>query len=105
MSEKCQFDVPRQDQLQGSRGDRHPGLGAPRRGLRWFLTGAIAAGLLLAGAQAPVAANECKGLEQNACAANAACLWVDPYERKDGVKVKGYCRVKSPTKKPAADSQ
>lgn len=90
---------------QGHRHSRLPSVVRPAAPRRWSLTGAIAAGLLLAGAQAPVAANECKGLEQDACQANAACLWVDPYERKDGVKVRGYCRVKSPTKKPAADSQ
>jgi len=53
----------------------------------------LAAGLLIS-AQA-VAASQCKGLENSACDAKAFCGWVQAYERKDGIKVKAFCRTKS----------
>lgn len=51
------------------------------------------AGLSLSGASA-WAASECKGLEQAACGSKAECNWVEPYTRKDGIKVSGHCRSK-----------
>lgn len=62
----------------------------------------IAVGLALVASQAP--AVQCQGLQQNACAAKPGCQWVDPYERKDGVKVMGYCRGDSPERKPGDKS-
>ena len=44
--------------------------------------------------QSPVSAAECKGMEKNKCESNGSCTWVDSYQRKDGVKVDGYCRNK-----------
>ena len=44
--------------------------------------------------QTPVSAAECKGMEKNKCEGNGSCTWVDSYQRKDGVKVDGYCRNK-----------
>jgi len=44
--------------------------------------------------QTPVSAAECKGMEKNKCESNGSCTWVDSYQRKDGVKVDGYCRNK-----------
>ena len=32
------------------------------------------------------------GLSQDACSSKQACAWVEGYVRKDGVKVKDYCR-------------
>lgn len=39
------------------------------------------------------AASACKGLENSACKSNSACGWVNEYQRKDGRKVKGFCRT------------
>lgn len=76
----------------------------PQNPRRFLATAAVAAGLVLGLQPGAASAAACKGLEQAACEANAECLWVDPYERKDGIKVKGYCRVKAPAKKPKADA-
>jgi hypothetical protein len=66
-------------------------------------TAALAAALLL-GAQTGATAAECKGMEKAACERAAAqCSWVDPYTRKDGVKVNGHCR-KKPAKKSGSSS-
>lgn len=53
----------------------------------------IAGGILLSG-QAN-AAVQCKGLDNLACDAQAACGWVQGYERKDGRKVTAFCRAKA----------
>jgi hypothetical protein len=54
---------------------------------------------LLFGVHTGAAAAECKEMEKAACEQNAAqCSWVEPYTRKDGVKVSGHCR-KKPGKK------
>lgn len=47
---------------------------------------------LVTAAPAAMAASPCKGLSQDSCSADKACAWVDGYTRKDGVKVKEYCR-------------
>jgi len=39
-----------------------------------------------------VHAASCKGMSENACAAESACTWVEGYERADGREVKPYCR-------------
>ncbi|MGB5833319.1 MAG: chromosome partitioning protein ParB [Thiohalocapsa sp.] len=44
--------------------------------------------------QSPAMAADCKGMEKNKCESNGSCTWVDSYQRKDGVKVDGYCRAK-----------
>ena len=59
---------------------------------------ALAAAALLAVLQGPAAAADCKGMEKARCAGSDACVWVDSYKRKDGVKVDGYCRSKSKKK-------
>lgn len=56
-----------------------------------FLTVVAASGVLALASQAAVAA-ECKGMEKASCERQDSCTWVDSYERKDGVKVNGYCR-------------
>jgi hypothetical protein len=43
-------------------------------------------------------AAECKGMAKGQCEGNNACVWVDSYQRKDGVKVDGYCRSKGKKK-------
>jgi hypothetical protein len=56
----------------------------------------LAAGFAALGAEAESAkASPCKGLEQKACAAKADCSWVPATTRKDGRKVKAYCRLKA----------
>ena len=58
--------------------------------------GALAAAASLAlGALPAHAESACKGLEKPACEKKANCYWVDPYSRKDGVKVSGHCRTKA----------
>lgn len=47
-------------------------------------------------------ASQCKGLENAACSANAACGWVDGYQRKDGRKVNSFCRTTARAKSSAA---
>jgi hypothetical protein len=57
--------------------------------------GAIITSAALAFGAAPLqAASQCKGLDKGACERKTDCSWVDPYTRKDGVKVSGHCRTK-----------
>ena len=49
---------------------------------------------LVCTAPAAMAASACTGLSQTACSADKACTWVGGYTRKDGAKVKDYCRMK-----------
>ncbi|MCG6942175.1 MAG: hypothetical protein LJE69_13100 [Thiohalocapsa sp.] len=59
------------------------------------IASAAFAATMLLGVQTGALAVECKGMEKSACEKNAAqCTWVDPYTRKDGAKVNGYCRTK-----------
>ena len=51
-----------------------------------------------------LAASACKGLDNSSCSNNSSCGWVDGYERKDGRKVKAFCRTKS-VKKSTVDSR
>lgn len=37
-------------------------------------------------------AAQCKGMKKTQCSASNNCVWVDGYKRKDGKKVKSYCR-------------
>ena len=53
---------------------------------------ALALGLFATQAHA---ASACKGLDNLACAAKEQCSWVQGYERKDGRKVKAFCRTSS----------
>ena len=41
-----------------------------------------------------VIAAECKGSSKSSCSANSSCTWVKGYSKKDGAKVRGYCRSK-----------
>ncbi len=45
-----------------------------------------------------LAASECKGLDQTACAAMQGCTWVSGYVRKDGKEVAAYCKSKGEKK-------
>ena len=49
-----------------------------------------------------VQAAACKSLEQQACATEAACTWVDAYQRTDGRTVKAHCRS-TPRKRDPLD--
>jgi hypothetical protein len=40
------------------------------------------------------AASKCKGLSEKACDKSDSCAWVGEFKRKDGAKVKAYCRAK-----------
>lgn len=45
----------------------------------------------------------CKGISKSSCSGNSSCVWVGGYKKKDGAKVKGYCRLKGKAK--AADKK
>lgn len=64
---------------------------------------------LVSAAPAAMAASPCKGLSQDVCTADKACAWVAGYTRKDGAKVKDYCRssgqAKTNAKAPAGNPQ
>ena len=47
-------------------------------------------------------ASDCKGLEASNCAAKSSCSWIDGYTRKDGRKVKSFCRAKPASKAKTA---
>lgn len=64
-----------------------------------FVAALLAGAMLLPGAAA--AASQCKGMQQDACAADAQCLWVDSYTRKDGRAVASHCKTRS--RKKTAD--
>lgn len=64
-----------------------------------LMAATLVLGLGLASTQAN-AAGQCKGLQNNACTTNAACTWVQGYERKDGRTVKSFCRAKAKPKSP-----
>lgn len=71
------------------------------RALSTFVAVLAIAALAATGAAEAAAkkASPCKGLDQNACAANAECTWIKPKKGKE------YCR-KAPAKKapaPAAE--
>jgi hypothetical protein len=59
--------------------------------IKLCLLSAIVGASLFAGSA--TAASQCKGLENSACNTNSACGWVDGYQRKDGRKVKSFCRT------------
>jgi hypothetical protein len=62
------------------------------------------AGTLMLASQSPLLAAECKGMEKAACERQDSCTWVDSYQRKDGVKVSGYCRGKGGKKSSSSSS-
>ena len=47
-----------------------------------------------------IAAGQCKGMQQDACAASVDCLWINSYVRKDGRSVNGHCKSRA-SRKPA----
>jgi hypothetical protein len=59
--------------------------------IKLSLLGALLSASLFAGSA--TAASQCKGLENVACNTSSACGWVDGYQRKDGRKVKSFCRT------------
>lgn len=56
--------------------------------------GTVALALTLSFGATSLQAAACKGLESGPCQKNDNCSWVKPYQRKDGVKVAGYCKSK-----------
>ena len=59
--------------------------------------------------QGNVYSAECKGSSSGACSSNPACTWVSGFSKKDGSKVRSYCRTKgksgaSPSKKESKKS-
>ncbi len=48
---------------------------------------------LLASTTAQAGEAPCKGRDATACSSDSLCAWVDGYTRKDGIKVRGYCRA------------
>lgn len=61
-----------------------------------------AAALFATAASQVTFASDCKGLEANNCAAKSSCSWIDGYTRKDGRKVKSFCRAKPSSKAKTA---
>ena len=39
------------------------------------------------------AASICSGKSSSSCSSNSSCIWVSGYKKKDGSKVKSYCRA------------
>ena len=69
--------------------------------VRNISSAAIIAVALLTSSQAS-AASQCKGLESASCSTNAACSWVQSYERKDGRTVNAFCRTKAKSAKSSS---
>ena len=63
-------------------------LHSPRSVLSAIALTACCAWASLAGA-----ASHCKGMEENACAADATCTWVQGYTRTDGREVSSHCKL------------
>mgnify|MGYP001384178017 CR=1 FL=1 len=61
-----------------------------------FLTNALLLGAFATHGVATAAT--CKGMSKSDCSAQSSCTWVGGYERTDGVKVNGYCRIKKAEK-------
>lgn len=55
---------------------------------------AVVALLVLSSSFANAARTTCKGMIEDACSTSNACTWISGYERRDGVKINGYCRNK-----------
>lgn len=49
---------------------------------------------VMLGSNTVSAASKCKGLSQSACETGNMCGWIAKFKRKDGAKVKAYCRSK-----------
>ena len=62
-----------------------------------ILTAVISFALLGAG-NAQAEGSSCKGKSRSACSSASDCSWVDGYTRKDGAKVKSFCRAKPSAK-------
>jgi hypothetical protein len=63
-------------------------------------TGILVTGLLISSliSSTAIAASQCKGLAESACASDSSCRWVDGYVRKDGREVSAHCRLGSAAK-------
>ncbi|NQZ29792.1 MAG: hypothetical protein HRU06_00875 [Oceanospirillaceae bacterium] len=59
---------------------------------------AILTALLISLSSSSFAASACKGVAEKACNSKDSCSWIKAHKRKDGAKVKAYCRSK-PSKK------
>ncbi|MCP5437223.1 MAG: hypothetical protein R3E46_02825 [Sedimenticolaceae bacterium] len=57
-----------------------------------FHAALLAAALIVPSAAS--AASPCKGLQADACSADAQCTWVNGYVRKDGRSVASHCKLK-----------
>ena len=58
-----------------------------------FVNSLVIVSAILLSSVSVQAASQCKGLDNSACDANAACGWVDSYVRKDGREVSAFCRT------------
>jgi hypothetical protein len=58
-----------------------------------FCHAALLAGMVLA-VSSVSAASQCQGIQQDQCAAQADCTWVNGYVRKDGRSVSSHCKAK-----------
>lgn len=53
----------------------------------------------------PAHAKDCKGLSKTQCTSDNSCSWVNGYKRKDGVKVKSFCRTSAKKKKQTTNKK
>ncbi len=63
--------------------------------IKQILTRLSLAMFVLLGPATASAVSACKGMQQDACATKAECLWVDGYTRKDGRSVSAHCKTRS----------
>ena len=47
----------------------------------------------------------CKGIKKSSCSGKSSCVWVEGYTKKDGAKVKGYCRLKGKSNGKAGNAK
>jgi len=64
---------------------------------------------LIAFSTSNAVAAECNGKSKSSCSSDKSCTYVSGYNKKDGTKVKGYCRAKgnsgSTSSKKSKDSK
>lgn len=64
----------------------------------------VTAGALLVLSPLSGAASPCKGMTEQACGGEAACIWVQGYTRKDGRSVSSHCKLRRGERSSAVDS-
>ena len=70
--------------------------------MKFFVALAVWLGLTFTGGTTAFA-QACKGMSQSACTSSASCSYVNGFTRKNGARVKAFCRSK-PGKRAASRS-